>query len=68
MFPGGLQSSPTDGGADRSDGGGAGFPFHYLYQDPIFQVIIIIIENAVISTGWGAEHSWLWDGEQVVFW
>lgn len=51
LFSGGLQDSPADGELSGAMGGGADFHFYYLCQDPIFQVIIIIIENAVIRTG-----------------
>ena len=41
--------------AESRDGqGGAKSHFNYLWQDPIFQVIIILIKNSVISCGgWG---------------
>lgn len=39
---------------ERRDGqGGAKSHFNYLWQDPIFQVIIVLIKNSVISSGGG---------------
>lgn len=35
----------------RDEQGGAKSHFNYLWQDPIFQVIIILIKNSVISSG-----------------
>lgn len=51
----------------RHGRGGAKSHFNYLWQDPIVQVIIVIIKNSVISSG-GERHcprSQLWDAEQA---
>lgn len=37
--------------AERDGQGGAKSYFNYLWQDPIFQVMIIIIKNSVTSDG-----------------
>lgn len=52
----------------RRDGrGGAKSHFNYLWQDPIVQVIIVIIKNSVISSGRERHcpHSRLWDAKQA---